>query len=67
MPETDKKQMWPRSGTQLSTLNQFAAKLRSWCLSGDAVCAQGGTDPSAHTSYFNVFTEEAAAWTKTKL
>ncbi|KAH7014080.1 Alpha/Beta hydrolase protein, partial [Microdochium trichocladiopsis] len=59
--------MWPRSGAQLAALNSYASVLRSWCLSGDSVCSQGGRDPTAHTSYFNVFTQEAAAWVKTKL
>ncbi|KAF5579806.1 acetylxylan esterase precursor [Fusarium pseudocircinatum] len=27
----------------------------------------GGTDPGAHTSYFNVFSQEAGAWVKTKV
>ncbi|KAH7137588.1 Alpha/Beta hydrolase protein [Dactylonectria macrodidyma] len=56
----------PRSGSQLASLNVYASRLRSWCLSGDNVCA-GGRDPNAHTSYFNVFTNEAAAWVRTKL
>ncbi|KAH7024438.1 Alpha/Beta hydrolase protein [Microdochium trichocladiopsis] len=59
--------MWPRSSSQLSSLNTYSSVMRSWCLSGDNVCAAGGRDPSAHTSYFNVFTQEAAAWVKTKL
>jgi len=58
---------WPRTGSQLSALNAYSSVLRSWCLSGDSVCASGGRDPSAHTSYFNVFTQEAAAWVKNKL
>lgn len=58
--------MWPRSGSQLSSLNAFSSVLRSWCNSGDPVCA-GGSDGNAHTSYFTQFTTEAAAWVKTKL
>ncbi|KAG4260118.1 hypothetical protein FPRO03_01941 [Fusarium proliferatum] len=54
----------PRNGAQLTSLNRYSNKLRSWCLAGDNVCAQG-TDPSAHTSYFNVFSQEAGAWVKT--
>jgi acetylxylan esterase len=56
----------PRTGMQLASLNRFSNVLRSWCLSGDNVCA-GGRDPNAHTSYFNVFSGEAGAWAKTKL
>ncbi|PVH98965.1 carbohydrate esterase family 5 protein [Periconia macrospinosa] len=56
----------PRTGTQLASLNRFSNVLRSWCLSGDNVCARG-TDPNAHTSYFNIFSTEAGSWVKTKL
>ncbi|RGP75969.1 carbohydrate esterase family 5 [Fusarium sporotrichioides] len=56
----------PRNGAQLTSLNRFSSVLRSWCLAGDNVCAQG-TDPTAHTSYFNVFSQEAGAWVKTKV
>ncbi|KAG5768604.1 hypothetical protein H9Q72_003916 [Fusarium xylarioides] len=54
----------PRNGAQLTALNRYSNKIRSWCLAGDNVCAQG-TDPSAHTSYFTVFSQEAGAWVKT--
>ncbi|KAM0293648.1 hypothetical protein HYE67_002927 [Fusarium culmorum] len=56
----------PRNGAQLTSLNLFSSVLRSWCLAGDTVCAQGA-DPTAHTSYFNVFSQEAGAWVKTKV
>ncbi|RBR14510.1 hypothetical protein FVER53590_03351 [Fusarium verticillioides] len=56
----------PRTGAQLTSLNRYSNKIRSWCLAGDNVCAQG-TDPGAHTSYFNVFSREAGAWVKTKV
>ncbi|KAL9567381.1 hypothetical protein ACKAV7_008456 [Fusarium commune] len=56
----------PRNGAQLTSLNRFSNTIRSWCLAGDNVCAQG-TDPNAHTSYFNVFSQEAGAWVKTKV
>ncbi|KAF5227289.1 hypothetical protein FAUST_11875 [Fusarium austroamericanum] len=56
----------PRNGAQLTSLNLFSSVLRSWCLAGDTVCAQG-TDPTAHTSYFNVFSQEAGVWVKTKV
>lgn len=56
----------PRRGTQLISLNRFSNVLRSWCLSGDNVCARG-FDPNAHTSYFNIFSTEAGSWVKTQL
>ncbi|KAH6842440.1 Alpha/Beta hydrolase protein [Chaetomium sp. MPI-CAGE-AT-0009] len=58
--------LWRREGAQLQSLNRFSNVLRSWCLAGDNVCA-GGSDPQAHTSYFDVFSPEAGAWVKTKL
>ncbi|RYP29757.1 hypothetical protein DL767_006578 [Monosporascus sp. MG133] len=57
----------PRTGMQLTSLNRFSDVLRSWCLSGDFICARGGSDPNAHTSYFNIFSMEAGSWVKTKL
>ncbi|KAH9897417.1 Alpha/Beta hydrolase protein [Xylariomycetidae sp. FL2044] len=54
--------IWPRSGPQLTSLNtRFSTSLRSWCLSGDPVCARGD-DFNAHTAYFDIYTKEAAAW-----
>ncbi|KAI1077920.1 carbohydrate esterase family 5 protein [Whalleya microplaca] len=58
--------IWPREGSQLSSLNEFSQSLHSWCLVDDPVCA-GGSDYNAHTAYFDVYTDEAAAWVKTKL
>lgn len=59
-------QIYPRSGSQLESLNRYSGKLRSWCLADDPACAQG-SDIEAHTAYFDMFVEEAAAWVKTKL
>ncbi|ELQ42363.1 hypothetical protein OOU_Y34scaffold00214g25 [Pyricularia oryzae Y34] len=57
---------WPRSGSQLTSLNRFSSVLRAICVSTDPVCA-GGQDGNSHTTYFNLFSEDAAAWVKTKL
>ncbi|KAI0843660.1 carbohydrate esterase family 5 protein [Hypoxylon sp. FL0890] len=58
--------IWPRSGSALESLNRFTESLHSWCLVDDPVCA-GGSDPNAHTSYFEVYTSDAAEWVKNKL
>ncbi|KAK2803379.1 hypothetical protein FQN50_007038 [Emmonsiellopsis sp. PD_5] len=59
---------WPRQGNQLDSLNKWTSKLRSWCVSGDPVCA-GGDDESAHVSYFEPdgVMDEAAEWVREKL
>ncbi|KLU83801.1 hypothetical protein MAPG_02852 [Magnaporthiopsis poae ATCC 64411] len=60
--------MWRREGSQLQSLNRFSSVLRSWCLAGDTVCNTAGRfDPQAHTSYFDIFSNEAGAWVKAKL
>ncbi|OHE95094.1 cutinase [Colletotrichum orchidophilum] len=59
-----------RSGSSLSNLNNFAGVLRSWCNGEDTVCAYGdgsrtmGED--AHTNYFQLYTNDAAAYIKQK-
>ncbi|TLD20281.1 hypothetical protein PspLS_08700, partial [Pyricularia sp. CBS 133598] len=58
--------IWPRSGSQLTSLNRYSNVLRAICVSTDPVCA-GGRDGNSHTTYFDLFSEDAAAWVKTKL
>ncbi|KAI0482685.1 Alpha/Beta hydrolase protein [Xylariaceae sp. FL0804] len=58
--------IYPRTGDQLASLNEWSADLHSWCLIDDPVCA-GGSDYTAHTSYFDVYTDEAAAWVQSQL
>ncbi|KAK2773943.1 hypothetical protein FQN53_003912 [Emmonsiellopsis sp. PD_33] len=59
---------WPRQGNQLNSLNKWTSKLRSWCVSGDPVCARGD-DGSAHGSYFEAggIMDEAAQWVRERL
>ncbi|PSR82330.1 Alpha/Beta hydrolase protein [Coniella lustricola] len=56
----------PRTGTQLERLNEFSDLLQSWCLDDDPVCALGDDD-SAHTSYFDLFSQDAGDWVLAKL
>ncbi|RAO68948.1 uncharacterized protein BHQ10_004960 [Talaromyces amestolkiae] len=58
--------IYPRTDAQLFSLNRFSNILRSWCLATDPVCARG-LDGNSHTTYFDLFSEEAGAWVKSKL
>ncbi|KAI1412357.1 carbohydrate esterase family 5 protein [Hypoxylon sp. FL1857] len=62
----DKDGIWPRPESMLESLNRFADSLQSWCLIGDLFCALGN-DSNAHTSYFDIYTDDAAAWINSKL
>ncbi|KAK2053396.1 cutinase [Colletotrichum caudatum] len=58
-----------RSGTSLRNLNQFASVLRSWCNGDDNVCATNSGNnggEAAHTNYFQLYTDDAAAYIKQK-
>ncbi|TKW55776.1 Acetylxylan esterase [Colletotrichum tanaceti] len=57
----------PRSS--LDRLNSFAGVLRSWCNGEDTVCAAGegrSMGENAHTNYFQLYTDAAAAYIKEK-
>ncbi|KAK1964689.1 cutinase [Colletotrichum sublineola] len=60
---------WPRSQSSAISLNNFAGVLRSWCNVDDSVCAsnsgQNGGEYS-HTNYFQLYTNEAAAFIREK-
>lgn len=56
----------PRTGTQLERLNVYSGVLQSWCLEADPVCAQGDNG-TAHTTYFDVFSEAAGEWVVSQL
>ncbi|EFQ34152.1 cutinase [Colletotrichum graminicola] len=58
-----------RSGSSLRNMNQFAGVLRSWCNGDDPVCASNsGSDggEAAHTNYFQLYSNDAAAFIKEK-
>ncbi|KAK1995320.1 cutinase [Colletotrichum falcatum] len=58
-----------RSGSSLTNMNQFASVLRSWCNVDDNVCASNsGTNggEAAHTNYFQLYSNDAAAYIKDK-
>lgn len=56
-----KNGLWVRSASELSSLNPWASKIRSWCDGGDPVCA-GGSDVSAHGAYMTKVGQEMADW-----
>ncbi|KAK8879154.1 Alpha/Beta hydrolase protein [Apiospora arundinis] len=56
----------PRNGTQLDGLNIYSEKVHSWCNGEDPVCSSGN-DMDQHLTYFDQFTDDAAAFIKTKL
>ncbi|KAK2008219.1 cutinase [Colletotrichum eremochloae] len=58
-----------RSGSSLRNLNQFAGVLRSWCNGDDNVCASNSGSnggEAAHTNYFQLYSNDAAAFIKEK-
>ncbi|KAF4865673.1 Acetylxylan esterase [Colletotrichum siamense] len=59
-----------RSSSSLANLNNFSSVLRSWCNGEDTVCAYGdGTrtmGEDAHTNYFQLYTNDGAAYIKEK-
>lgn len=57
---------WPRTGANLARLNEYSDVLRSYCQSGDPVCA-GGKNVTQHLDYFEIYTDEASTWVVNKL
>ncbi|KAF2768308.1 alpha/beta-hydrolase, partial [Teratosphaeria nubilosa] len=53
-----------RSDAQEATLDYYTPRLHSYCQYDDLVCATGlGADlVSAHTDYFDLYSEDAASW-----
>jgi hypothetical protein len=58
--------VYPRSGAQLAGLAQYSSVFHDYCVSTDPVCAGGG-DVQTHLNYFDVYTNEAAAWVQRML
>jgi len=60
-PASNSDGVWPRTGDQLAAEKLWAAKLRSYCATGDPACANGN-DWNAHGSYFGTYASTPAAW-----
>ncbi|TKA23335.1 hypothetical protein B0A50_07543 [Salinomyces thailandicus] len=59
----------PRTPAQISRLNYYADRLRSWCQIDDPACAlnSGSNSIDAHTNYFDLYTNDAASWAAGKV
>jgi hypothetical protein len=60
----------PRMGASLAAMNQYSNELRDYCDESDPVCAKAGPGPfvvANHLNYFDRYTDDAAAWIKSKV
>jgi hypothetical protein len=60
----------PLSGERLANMNRFTGVLRSYCDAADPQCASTGPGPfdiAKHLDYFELYTQDAAGWAKSKL
>lgn len=53
--------LFPRDDAQLANLDDYVDVLHAYCVETDPICA-GGEDVQTHLNYFDVFTDDAAAW-----
>lgn len=58
--------LFPRPSDQIARLHDYADVLRNWCPDTDPICAQGDV-PETHLNYFDVYSDEAGAWVKSKV
>ncbi|RDW80280.1 hypothetical protein BP6252_04918 [Coleophoma cylindrospora] len=58
--------LFPRSAAELETLSNYSDVFRSYCVLGDPICA-GGDINEVHWSYFDIYSDDAAAWVKQML
>ncbi|KAI9157989.1 Acetylxylan esterase 2 [Paramyrothecium foliicola] len=63
---SDGNGLFPRPGDQLANLNAFSGILRDYCATQDPICA-GGDVVDEHLNYFDIYSEDAAAWVKQML
>ena len=52
---------FPRSAAQVSALNAFSPRIRSWCDTNDTFCA-GGNSVNVHLTYLNRYQNAAASF-----
>jgi acetylxylan esterase len=52
---------FPRSGAQVSALNAFSPRIRSWCDANDTFCASGFST-NVHLTYLNRYQNAAASF-----
>jgi len=58
--------LFPRSGSQAAALLTYTSVFHDYCVANDPICA-GGNVVADHLNYFDIYTDEAAAWVKSQL
>ncbi|CZS92654.1 related to acetylxylan esterase precursor [Rhynchosporium graminicola] len=58
--------LFPRSGSQAAALLTYTSVFHDYCVANDPICA-GGKVVADHLNYFDIYTDEAAAWVKSQL
>ncbi|KAH7317950.1 putative Acetylxylan esterase 2 [Rhexocercosporidium sp. MPI-PUGE-AT-0058] len=58
--------LFPRSGSQAAGLLTYTSVFHDYCVAEDPICA-GGSIVADHLNYFDIYTDSAAAWVKSKL
>jgi hypothetical protein len=58
--------LFPRSGSQAAGLLTYTSVFHDYCIAEDPICA-GGNVVADHLNYFDIYTDSAAAWVKSKL
>lgn len=53
--------LFPRTAEMLGNLSEYSSVLHSYCVETDPICAQGDV-VKTHLNYFDVYTDEVAAW-----
>ncbi|KAF5531739.1 acetylxylan esterase 2 [Fusarium napiforme] len=58
--------LFPRPAGMLENLASYGDVFRNYCVETDPICAKGD-EVETHLNYFDVFTDDAAAWVKERV
>ncbi|KAF5650093.1 acetylxylan esterase 2 [Fusarium tjaetaba] len=58
--------LFPRPAGMLENLASYGDVFRNYCVETDPICAQGD-EVETHLNYFDVFTDDVAAWVKERV
>lgn len=58
--------LFPRTAEQTANMAKYGDRLRDYCAAADPICA-GGEVVDDHLNYFDVYTDDAAAWVREKV
>lgn len=58
--------LFPRTEEQTTNMAKYGDRLRDYCAEKDPICA-GGTVVNDHLNYFDVYSDDAAAWVKERV